>query len=276
MGSAAATVLRDETKASSVVQSRVWRAFDTFTDSSVPRWSGRAGAILNSEGNRAAKAYGEHGAGAAIAAVGDEEWLELIQRIWFTTVPDAGELIAPFLPLPKMAREPGKAIDPLLQAAVNYIKANGARTATAISNTSRKGIANQIRIGVQKNETTEQIAERIRKHYRSISESRSDTIARTEVHAAANYGSLSAAKEAVIPMDKIWVDTPDGRTRDEHVEAGGQKQSLRNPFIIDGEKLMFPGDSSMGASPALTVNCRCSLFYVRAVKPIRSRPRVAA
>lgn len=278
MGSAVAEVLRDETKASSVVQSRVWRAFDTFVESSVPRWSGRAGAILNSEGNRAAKAYAEHGAGAAIAAVDDKEWQQFIRALWLTVVPDAGELIMPYLPVAKISTALAvKAVmSPLVQAAVEWIRANGAREAALIANVSRKNLANQIRIGVQKNETTEQIAQRIRKHYKSIRQGRADTIARTEVHAAANYGSLSGAKEADPSLAKIWVDTPDGRTRDAHVGAGGQKRRLNEPFIVDGEKLMHPGDSSLGAGPENVANCRCNLFYVSGRRTAPVKPRRAA
>jgi hypothetical protein len=278
VGTAVAEVLRDETKAASIVQSRVWRAFDQFTESSVPRWSGRAGAILNSEGNRAAKAYAEHGAGAAIAAVDDKEWQQFIRALWLTVVPDAGELIMPYLPVAKIstALATKAVMSPLVQAAVEWIRANGVREAALISNVSRKKIAEQIRIGVSKNESAEQIAQRIRKHYKSIRQGRAATIARTEVHAAANYGSLSGAKEADQSLEKIWVDTPDGRTRDAHVGAGGQKRRLNEPFTVDGEKLMHPGDSSMGASAENLVNCRCHLFYVSGRRTVPVKPRVAA
>jgi DNA-binding transcriptional LysR family regulator len=142
-------VLRDETKASSVVQSRVWRAFDQFVESSGPRWSGRAGAILNSEGNRAAKAYAELGAGAAVAAVDDTEWRYYIRSLWLTVVPDAGELIMPYLPVAKISTVLAiKAVmSPLVQAAVEWIRANGAREAALIANVSRKNLANQIMPG---------------------------------------------------------------------------------------------------------------------------------
>ena len=278
MGAAVAEVLRDGIKAGSVVQSRVWRAFDTFTDIHSPRWSGRAGAILNSEGNRAAEAYGKHGAGAAVAAVDDSEWQYFIRSLWLTVVPDAGELILPYLPVAKITTALAiKAVmSPLVQAAVEWIRANGVREAALISNVSRKKIAEQIRIGVSKNESPDQIAQRIRKHYKSIRQGRADTIARTEVHAAANYGSLSGAKEADASLAKIWVDTPDNRTRDAHVGAGGQKRPLKELFIVDGEKLMHPGDTSHGASSENVVNCRCHLFYVAGRRTAPVKPRRAA
>ena len=248
---------------------RVWQEFDTFVDSRAVRWSGRAHAILNAEGKRAAAAYEASGEGAAIAAVDDAEWLDYLTRLWITTVPDAGKLIEPFIVAP------AKAItDPLLIAAREWLRLNGAREASMLSNTGRRIVADQIRIGMQKGETNEQIAARIRKKYRSISPERAAAIARTEVHAASNYGSLSAASESEQALDKIWVDTPDNLTRDMHVGAGGQKKPLGSPFRVGGEQLMHPGDTSLGASAENVVNCRCHLFYVRAVRRVR-RPRAA-
>jgi hypothetical protein len=263
----------------------VWREFDRFVTSHTPRWAGRAQAILNAEGNGAARGYAAAGIGAAIAAVEDADWLAYLRQLWMTVVPDAGALIEPFLgAMPKSAKVLGdpKAArviaDPLMRAAVEWVRANGAREAALISNASRKGIQDQIRIGVTKNESQEQIAARIRKHYRSIRQSRAETIARTEVHAAANYGSLSAAAESEQSLAKIWVDTPDARTRDTHVSAGGQKKPLREPFLVDGERLMHPGDGSMGASSENLVNCRCTLFYtaMRRAMPVKPRRRRAA
>jgi hypothetical protein len=143
-----------------------------------------------------------------------------------------------------------------------------------ISETSREGIRNQIRIGVSKGETQTQIAERIGKHYRSIDAGRASRIARTEVHAAANYGSLSAAEGSSEPLRKRWLATPDNRTRDTHEDAHYQGRGLSQPFEVGNAWLMYPGDTSMGAGPEEVINCRCSLGYER-IAP-RRKPRRAA
>ena len=164
--------------------------------------------------------------------------------------------------------------DLFIQATVNWLKFNGAERVRNITDTSRAEIGNQIRIGVSKGEGRQQIADRIVKHRRSITPERAQTIARTEVHTAANYGSLVAAREVRVPMRKVWVAQADGRTRASHAAAAGQEQPLAAAFTVGGYRMMHPGDSSMGAPAALIVNCRCVMSYDVARR--LARPRRAA
>lgn len=56
---------------------------------------------------------------------------------------------------------------------------------------------------------------------------------------------------------KTWRAVLDGKTREAHAMADGQNRKLNKPYTVGGELLMFPGDSSLGASIENTVNCRC-------------------
>lgn len=56
---------------------------------------------------------------------------------------------------------------------------------------------------------------------------------------------------------KTWRTVGDSKVRKIHRAAEGQMQQLTQPYIIDNEFLMYPGDSSMGASAGNTANCRC-------------------
>ena len=134
-----------EMKASRATQARIWRQFDAFTESRIPRWSGRAQAILNNEAELAASAYGEAGAAAALDSVDDREWQDYIRRLWLTVVPEAGPVIRPFLG--SVAKVAGSA---LLRAAAEWVRVNGVREAANIANASCKGIQEQIRIGIKK------------------------------------------------------------------------------------------------------------------------------
>lgn len=90
---------------------------------------------------------------------------------------------------------------------------------------------------------------------------RSEVIARTEVISASNMGSYAGAHSLGYPMEKTWISTRDARTRDDHTEADGQTVDIDEPFEVGGEQLIFPGDTSLGASAENTIHCRCTLSY---------------
>lgn len=60
---------------------------------------------------------------------------------------------------------------------------------------------------------------------------------------------------------KRWETVGDEKVRDAHVAADFQEVPINQPFIVGGEKLMFPRDQSMGASIWNWINCRCSASY---------------
>lgn len=94
---------------------------------------------------------------------------------------------------------------------------------------------------------------------------RAKMIAQTETHAAAQFGSMEAARSLDIPnLKKVWLATHDDRVRESHLEADGQEVAMDAPFIIqdqDGDdvELDFPGDPSGPADQV--VNCRCVMVY---------------
>lgn len=85
--------------------------------------------------------------------------------------------------------------------------------------------------------------------------------ARTMTTGAQNAGRVDSYKRAQdmgIEMRQTWVATLDSRTRHEHRQLDGQTVDIGEPFEVDGEKIMYPGDPS--ASPHLVYNCRCTLI----------------
>ena len=85
--------------------------------------------------------------------------------------------------------------------------------------------------------------------------------ARTAVTGAQNAGridSYTAAKKMGIKLKKEWLATLDGRTRHSHAMLDGQTVDIDKPFKVDGEEIMFPGDTS--APGYLVYNCRCTLI----------------
>jgi len=57
---------------------------------------------------------------------------------------------------------------------------------------------------------------------------------------------------------KQWVAILDNFTREWHAEADGQIVDFDEPFIVNGQQLMTPGDMSLGATIDNIINCRCS------------------
>lgn len=93
-------------------------------------------------------------------------------------------------------------------------------------------------------------------------------IARTETANAANTATnayyLQASTDYGITMKKMWLATGDSRTRRWHTQAGvdyGQNNPIpmNEPFIVDGEPLMYAGDPA--GSARNVVNCRCMVLY---------------
>lgn len=235
--------------------------FNAYVNSAIRRHQPYIEMRLNAEGRRAARAYETGGAAAAIAAVDEWTYRVFLDRMWLSTVPGAGSLVTTML---------GKrAADVFVHAALRWLRDNAGLKIAGMSDTSRREIGNQIRIGVSKGENQLQIARRIYKTRKSVSPERALLIAQTEIHAAANYGSLIAAQEERSPMMKVWRAMAGARPT--HAAASGQKVALNESFSVGAAKLPYPGAPG---PPAETVNCRCSLTYeaIAAERPRRRRP----
>ena len=95
-----------------------------------------------------------------------------------------------------------------------------------------------------------------------FSEARSERIARTEIISAGRSGQYHGDKQSGMVIGKEWKAAHQDRTRAGHLEADAQKVAFENPFYVanaDGqlEPLLFPGDTSYGASASNIINCRC-------------------
>lgn len=102
---------------------------------------------------------------------------------------------------------------------------------------------------------------------------RADSISRTETLEAMNKAEYRAHKQVVesgkLPenaVKKWWDSASDGRTRASHIEL--ERRTRKNPLELDepfvtmtGDRLMHPGDTSLGADPNETVQCRCKIRY---------------
>ena len=94
---------------------------------------------------------------------------------------------------------------------------------------------------------------------------RGETIARTESIASQAAAELESARQVLATgavqqkdIERVWDSAGDRRVRPEHRAMDGQTVGLDEPFKTpDGTLLMHPGDTSLGATAADVVACRC-------------------
>ena len=134
--------------------------------------------------------------------------------------------------------------------------------------TDKKNVKSKLRsaltTSILKGESIPEMARRIRGVMEN-SLADSIRIARTETTRVENSARMDVGeqgKKMGFSMLKEWVATSDDRTRPAHADADGQQVPIDEPFIVDGEKLMYPGDISMGASPSNVINCRCTMINI--------------
>jgi hypothetical protein len=126
----------------------------------------------------------------------------------------------------------------------------------------KKQITKSVTSGILMGSSTSEIASNLRKYIVNMEVDSAIRAARTAVTAAENGGrqaSYEKAAEMGIEMEREWLATKDSRTRHWHGIADGQRVGVDEPFVVGGEKLMFPGDSSLGASGWNIYNCRCAV-----------------
>lgn len=85
-------------------------------------------------------------------------------------------------------------------------------------------------------------------------------MAENEANTFFNYSDYSDAIKAGKKM-KRWIDIRDKRERETHRLVGGTSKKISEPFLVGDSFMMFPKDTSMGASSSEIVNCRCSIKY---------------
>lgn len=159
----------------------------------------------------------------------------------------------------KSRRIERKSFDTLV---AQWISRQALRKATMIADTDRDDVLAAISTGMTEGLGTEEIARNIRK-VSQLTAFRAATVARTETHASATFGSIESVRQAEqdlgVKMNKEWAATKDDRTRPEHLDADGQQVGLDEKFTVGGEEMDRPGDPS--ASADQLVNCRCGLVY---------------
>jgi len=118
--------------------------------------------------------------------------------------------------------------------------------------------------GLKEGKTSKEMADEILELDEIGSYLRAARISITEAHAIASAGNYYAMVGAELGegLIKKWHTNMDGRERDPHGDITGQRRKMKEAFKSGtGNKLMFPGDRSLGAGADDIVHCRCCTTY---------------
>jgi len=117
-----------------------------------------------------------------------------------------------------------------------------------------------------------QVAKAAKQSFRQKSAPRPDTIAMTVTQKAAEgvkqidnevfFVNRNRGTAPPLQKKEAWVTRGDEKVRAAHVAADNTFKNANGVFIVDGQQLKFPGDTSLGASAANTINCRCAAVLV--------------
>lgn len=151
-----------------------------------------------------------------------------------------------------------------LQADVSkYLKERRVGVWQDVSSTTHDRIRRSIEAALTKGESLDEMAARIGKGLKSGNGTQAMRIARTETTATMNHGNHSARRSLNIAK-KEWITRADDRVRGggtkdryTHISSEGQVRKNDKPFDVSGEQMLYPADSSLGASAGNVVNCRC-------------------
>lgn len=66
---------------------------------------------------------------------------------------------------------------------------------------------------------------------------------------------------AIVKVFKVWATRLDKRVRAGHKSVEGQRRLKTEPFDVMGERLLRPGDTSLGATMKNVSGCRCASLY---------------
>jgi len=215
--------------------------------------------LLISQGNKIANEYlkgGEHAVEKIIRS-DEAQWNHALNIYYSLTTKDFADYTLEQLGEKKLG-EKGFHLSNFQRVMRAFISRESLIRSKLINQTSNNIIRRVLKNGTDEGLGNEQIAKNIRDKVKSLSDFRSRTIARTEIHNAATFASQAAAEESDQELIREWVSVHGPRTREWHAEADGQQREMGDPFDVDGEEIDRPGEGSAENS----INCRCSLIYI--------------
>ena len=143
-------------------------------------------------------------------------------------------------------------------AVQEFLRNKPTKLAEQINETTLNALLDTLADGVGQGEGLDGLVARIKEVFDIADAVRAETIARTEVGSAQNFGRATEMQEQGVTK-RQWVSAF-LNTREEHAEAHGQVVGVDEPFNVGGEELMYPQDPD--GSAGNVINCQCSVAPV--------------
>ena len=143
-----------------------------------------------------------------------------------------------------------------------WIKKNGGAKVKIISEGFKDWFRGAVKEAIKdQQESVEQMTkllyDNVTNFYKDVQEWQIRRIVQTESLSALSVAQDESIKSLGVPFTKTWVISGNN-TRPAHAEMDGMTVDEDEPFIVDGEEMMFPRDDSMGASAGNIINCACT------------------
>lgn len=130
--------------------------------------------------------------------------------------------------------------------------------------TVRSQLNTALEEGTKEGESIEQLSDRVRGVFNALAKGEAKRIAMTETSCAFGFSRHEAMSAAGVEY-KSWLSSHGPNVREAHAEAEEQYSDepipIDEPFVVDGEELMYPGDPD--GSPENVINCHCVQIAVR-------------
>lgn len=104
----------------------------------------------------------------------------------------------------------------------------------------------------------EYVTQKIYRQYRALQEWEVRRIVQTETLVSTGVAGDAAARSLGIGFTKQWCTSGLINTRDTHLAVDGTVVDEDEPFAVGDSLLMYPHDTSLGASASEIINCACS------------------
>jgi len=116
----------------------------------------------------------------------------------------------------------------------------------------------KIQEGIKEGKSLGKTAESLKTEFKDMTDSQLTRISRTETQSLYNQSKFETMMQSEAVTGKRWKSSGRSNSRKAHKKANGQTVAVDEPFIVDGEKLMYPGDPD--GSVDNIVNCACTML----------------